>query len=159
MSRSSEYHLGAASSLPPFRQFGEYSEEEECDVIAKKKKKATIEQQQQQQKGMVCVEFLNAPSQLHNYFGIFVYRLEYIIMMAAVLGREEGTPMQSQHNNLGSKKEEVAIQGRKEEEHVIQVEPELDAPVAAQSSLNHSGSMAHSESEIMSYAVPVRLNS
>ncbi|RWR84292.1 hypothetical protein CKAN_01308900 [Cinnamomum micranthum f. kanehirae] len=122
MSRSSEYHLGAASSLPPFRQFGENSEEEECDVIAKKKKKATIEQQQQ--KGMVCVEFLNAPSQLHNYFGIFVYRLEYIILMAAVLGR---------------------------------VEPEPDAPVAAQSSLNHSGSMAHSESEIMSYAVPLIL--
>lgn len=86
MSRSSEYHLGSSSSSPPFRQFGGLSEEEECDVIAKKKKKATIKQQQQQ-KGMVCVEFLNAPSQLHNYFGIFVYRLEYIIMMAAVLGR------------------------------------------------------------------------
>ena len=32
--------------------------------------------------------------------------------------QEEGTPMQFQHNNLGSKKEEhVTIQGRKEEEH------------------------------------------
>ncbi|RWR84289.1 hypothetical protein CKAN_01308600 [Cinnamomum micranthum f. kanehirae] len=103
MSRSSEYHLGASSSSPPFRQFGELSEEEECGVIAKKKKKATIEQQQQ--KGM----------------------------------------------------EEVAIQGRKEKEHVIQVEPEPDAPVAAQTSLNHSGSMAYSDSRIMSAAVMIIL--
>ncbi|RWR84288.1 hypothetical protein CKAN_01308500 [Cinnamomum micranthum f. kanehirae] len=76
---------------------------------------------------------------------------------------EQGNPLQFQHNNLGSRKEEhVTIQGRKEEKYVtIQIEP--DAPqmqvASAQSSFNHSGSMAHSESEIMSYAVPVRLNS
>ncbi|KAJ8628900.1 hypothetical protein MRB53_022223 [Persea americana] len=74
---------------------------------------------------------------------------------------EEGTPLQFQHNNLASKKEEyVTIQGRKEEEYVtIQVEP--DAPqmqgVASQSSFNHSGPMADSESSIMSYAVLIIL--
>ncbi|RWR84291.1 hypothetical protein CKAN_01308800 [Cinnamomum micranthum f. kanehirae] len=127
MSRSSEYHLGASSSSPPFRQFGELSEEEECGVIAKKKKKATIEQQQQQQQKRMA----------------------------------EGTPLESQNKQEGKQKEEyVTIQRRKEEEYVtIQVEPEPDAPqmqgVAAQSSFNHSGSMAHSESGIMSYAVPI----
>ncbi|XXG71067.1 hypothetical protein AAC387_Pa07g0402 [Persea americana] len=41
------------------------------------------------------------------------------IQLGAMQQREEGTPLQFQHNNLGSKKEEyVTIQGRKEEEYV-----------------------------------------